>query len=73
MILIRFTDPQMERRGLGWLAGRFSGRTWKSGETLVPEEALAHLAAEGITFTVAGRPSYQKLYAPVGDTAAVAV
>ena len=73
MITIRFDNPQMERRGLGYLAGRFNGRTWKSGETLVPEEALAHLAAEGIAFTVTGKPSYQKLYAPLGDTAAVAV
>jgi hypothetical protein len=73
MILIRFSDAQMEKRGLGYLAGRFSGRTWKSGETLVPEEALSHLAAEGITFSVEGHLNYEKVYAPLRDSAAAAV
>ena len=58
MILIRFADSPSERRALGYLAGRFSGKTWANGDTLVPEEALAHLAVEGIEFTVKGRPSY---------------
>ena len=70
MILIRFDDPQMEKRALGYLLGRFSGKTWSTGETLVPEAALAHLAAEGITFTVAGRLPYERAYAPVRDPAA---
>ena len=73
MILIRFSDAQMEKRGLGYLAGRFNGKTWNTGETLVPEEALAHLAAEGIRFTVEGRMSYEKSYAPLRDPAAAAV
>ncbi len=50
MILIRFPDPATERRALGRLAGRFSFRSWDSGETLVPESALAFLAVEGIHF-----------------------
>lgn len=73
MILIRFSDPQMEKRGLGYLAGRFSGKTWATGETLVPEEALSHLAAEGITFAVAGRLPYERAYAPLRDPASSAV
>ncbi len=73
MILIRFTDSHMEKRGLGYLAGRFSGKTWSSGETLVSEEALPHLAAEGITFTVAGRLPYEKAYAPLRDSSSAAV
>ena len=73
MILIRFSDPQMEQRGLGYLAGRFSGKSWCNGETLVPEEALAHLAAEGIKFTVEGHLNYERAYAPLRDSAAVAV
>ena len=73
MILIRFSDARREKRGLGYLAGRFSGKTWKSGETLVPEEALPHLAAEGITFSVEGHLNYGKAYAPLRDPAPAAV
>lgn len=73
MILIRFSDTNMEKRALGYLAGRFSGKTWKSGATLVPEEALPHLAAEGITFSVEGHLNYETAYAPLRDTAAAAL
>jgi hypothetical protein len=73
MILIRFSDAQMEKRGLGYLAGRFSGTSWKSGETLVPEEALSHLAAAGIKFSVEGHLNYEKVYAPLRGPAATAV
>ena len=58
---------------LGYLAGRFSGKTWANGDTMVPEEALGHLAAEGFEFTVKGRPSYAREYAPVRDSAPTAV
>lgn len=51
MILIRFPDAASERRALGYLAGRFSFKSWASGETLVPEAALPALAVEGIRFT----------------------
>ncbi|MEI9894496.1 MAG: hypothetical protein WDN28_11575 [Chthoniobacter sp.] len=73
MIWIRFSDAETEKRGLGDLAGRFSGKTWKSGETLVPEEALSHLAAAGIKFSVEGHLSYEKVYAPLRDPASAAV
>ena len=73
MTLIRFADSPTERRALGYLAGRFSGKTWANGDTLVPEEALAHLAAEGIEFTVKGRPSYGREYAPLRDSSSAAV
>ena len=73
MILIRFSDAQMEKRGLGYLARRFSGRSWQSGETLVPEEALSHLAAAGIKFSVEGPLNYEKAYAPLRDPAPAAV
>ncbi len=55
MVIIRFADPQMKRRALGYLAGRFSGKTWANGDTMVPDVALAHLAAEGFEFTVKER------------------
>lgn len=61
MIIIRFTDKDGERRGLGYLAGRFSFKTWVTGETMVPEEALPYLAKEGIRFQVEGPPTYEQL------------
>ena len=70
MVIIQFTDQAMERRGIGYLLGRFPGKTWSNGETMVPEEALAHLAAQGIEFSVKGRPSYERGYAPVPDSTA---
>jgi hypothetical protein len=66
MIIIRFPDAESERRALGYLAGRFSFRTWSTGETMVPEEALPHLATEGIRFTVEGPATYERL-APLRD------
>ena len=58
MIVIRFPDSSSEKRGLGFLAGRFKFTTRAIGETLVPESALALLAAEEITFHVEGVASY---------------
>ena len=52
MILIRFSDANAKRNALGFLAGRFSFKSWASGEIVVPETALAYLAAENITFYV---------------------
>jgi len=51
MIIIRFPDAETERRAL---AGRFSFKTWDTGETLVPDNALPWLARERITFTALG-------------------
>lgn len=72
MVIIRFSDPQMEVRALGYLALNFSCKTWANGDTMVPEEALAPLAKEGFEFTVAGRPSYERHYAPLRDSAPTA-
>jgi hypothetical protein len=55
MIIIRFPTAEMERRALGYLAGRFSFKTWDTGETAVPPQALTWLASEGISFIVEGR------------------
>lgn len=73
MVVIRFPDAQTERRALGFLTGRFPGKTWADGNTLVPEEALAHLAMEGIEFIVKGRAKYDREYAPVRDSASAAL
>jgi len=57
-IRIRFNDSDTETEALGFLAGRFSFRSWENGETLVPETALAALAVEGISYVVLGPPTY---------------
>ncbi len=54
MILIRFPDAASKRVALGFLAGRFSFKSWASGEMMVAESALAYLASENIPFTVEG-------------------
>ena len=72
MVIIRFPDPETEKRALGLLARRFSGKSFANGETVVPEAALAHLALEGIKFTVEGPATYQRL-TPLRDIAPAAV
>jgi hypothetical protein len=52
MIRIRFPDPATEQRALGFLAGRFSFRSWANGETLAPIAALASLVSAGIPFSM---------------------
>lgn len=55
MITITFPDRETEKRALGFLLGRFSGRVLKSGEHLVPEAALEELADRKIPFEVQGK------------------
>jgi hypothetical protein len=74
MIIIRFTDPVIERRALGFLARRFPLKTWANGETMIPEAALAALAVEGIPFSVEGLATYERIIsAAVRDTPPAAV
>lgn len=73
MILIRFGDAESKRRALGFLAGRFSFKSWKTGEMAVPEAALAHLATEGIAFAAEGPATYERLVSAVRDSSATAV
>jgi hypothetical protein len=60
MIHIRFADPVMERKALGFLLGRFSFKTWANGDTIVPDLALPTLARENISFTVEGLATYEQ-------------
>lgn len=60
MIVIRFSNLESKRRALGFLAGRFSFTSRATGEMLVPEAALAHLAVEGIPFSVEGSATYEQ-------------
>lgn len=73
MIKIRFIDPATERRALGFLTGRFSFKTWSTGETLVPDAALGALANEGIQFTVLGRASYEQNVSALRNPATASV
>ena len=73
MITITFPDRETEKRALGFLLGRFSGRVLKSGEHLVPEAALEALADQNIPFTVQGKSTYEQQIAAVRDTAPASI
>jgi hypothetical protein len=60
MIRIRFTDLDSKKRALGRLAGRYSFKSWSTGEMLVPEAALGYLATENISFLVEGPATYEQ-------------
>jgi len=69
MVTITFPDRDTEKRALGFLLGRFSGRVLKSGEHLVPEAALEALADQNIPFTVQGKSTYEQQIAAIRDIA----
>ena len=69
MVAITFPDSETQKKALGFLLGRFSGKVLKSGEHIVPEEALAILADQGLTFTVHGKASYEKQVAALRSAA----
>ena len=52
MITIKFPDRETEKKALGFLLGRFSGRVLKTGEHIVPEAALEALANQNIPFEI---------------------
>jgi hypothetical protein len=61
MVIIRFQDVTMRRQALGYLLGRFPGKSWVTGEVMVPEAALSYLAAEGIQFSADGQATYSRI------------
>jgi hypothetical protein len=71
-VIIRFADQEAKRRALGFVARRFSGKSWATGEVMVPEAALPYLAAEGFQFKVEGPATYERLTS-LRDTPAAAV
>ena len=73
MVVITFPDPETQKKALGFLLGRFSGKVLKTGEHIVPEAALAALAERDITFTVHGKASYEKQVAALRSAASDAV
>ena len=60
MIPIRFSNVELKRRAIGALAGRFTFKSWATGEMIVPESALAFLTVEGIAFTVEGPATHEQ-------------
>ncbi len=73
MVRIAFQDRADEKKALGFLLGRFSGRVLKGGEHLVPEAALEALAERGIAFIVKGKASYEQQVAAIRGAAAGSV
>ncbi len=73
MVTITFPDRDTEKRALGFLLGRFSGRVLKSGEHLVPEGALEALADQNIPFTVKGKATYEQQMAALRGAASTPV
>jgi hypothetical protein len=60
MIAITFPDRDTEKKALGFLLWRFSGRVLKSGEHLVPEAALIALTNQNISFSISKTDNIEK-------------
>lgn len=73
MIRIRFPDTASEHRALGYLVGRFSFKSWATGEMVLPDYALPCLANEGIPFIVEGPATYEQLIPSLRNPPAPAV
>ncbi len=73
MIIIRFPDEASKRRALGFLAGRFSFKSWSTGTMMVPAGALAALALENIPFQADGLATYEQLATPLRNPSASAI
>jgi hypothetical protein len=73
VVIITFPDAETQKKALGFLLGRFSGKVLKTGEHIVPEAALAALAERNIIFTVHGKASYEKQVAALRSAASDAV
>ena len=69
MVIITFPDTQTQKRALGFLLGRFSGRVLKTGEHIVPEAAVQALAEQNIVFTVHGKATYEQQVAAIRSAA----
>ena len=61
MICIRIPDEMAQRRALGYLVGRFSFKSFATGEILVPAYALPNLALKGFSFLVEGPATSEQM------------
>jgi hypothetical protein len=73
MVRITFDDRATEKKALGFLLGRFSGRVLKNGEHLIPEAALDALAQQNIAFNVKGKATYGQQVEAIRGAAAAPV
>jgi hypothetical protein len=73
MVIIQFNDAAAEKKALGWLPGRFSFKTWSTGEMMLHENVLPFLAREGIGFKVKGPATYEQNLPAVRTPDSVAV
>ena len=73
MVIIRFDDEDAERRALGWLAGRFSFKSWENGDLMLHEQVLPNLALEGIPFKVQCPASYECSLPSIRNSSAATV
>lgn len=73
MIIIKPKDIKNKKKALGFLAGRFSFKSWAKGGIMVPEQALSALAVEGIHFSVEGPATYEQIISTFRNAAASAV
>lgn len=63
MILIRFPNENAKDRALELLLGEVPFKSWRSGDMLLPEEALPLLARENVPFTFEGVEGYERISA----------
>ena len=73
MVAVRFNDIEAKRKALAYLAGRFSLKSWTTGEMLVPEAALPEMSVEGIQFLVEGPALYDQRVPAVRDPSAASI
>lgn len=73
MVIIRFENQESELQALDSLVGKFAFKTWRTGDLMVPAEALPHLAVEGIRFKVEGPATYEHNVPAIRDPASVTV
>ena len=67
MIRSQFPDRETERKALGYLIGRYSGKVLGTGVHLVPEAAVESLADHGVPFTVLGKATYEQQLTALRD------
>lgn len=65
MVVFTFPDKKTQRKALGFLFRRFSGKAFKSGEHIVPEAAMSALADAGISFTMLRKASDEEAIPPI--------
>jgi len=63
MTLIRFPNEEAKDRALELLIGEYPFKSWRSGELLLPEEALPLLARSNVPFVFEGLDAYERISA----------